>query len=236
LKVRLILLWWLAMSRPFGLIALFVALFLGGCAKDRVHTMVVSVPEQRMALYKEGELLRVYDVSTSRFCVSCSPSTNGTPLGKMEIAKKIGGGQPSGMKFKGRRPTGEIVRVNAPGRDPIVSRILWLKGLESGNRSTYSRYIYIHGTPQESLIGRPASYGCVRMRSRDVIELYDIVGEGAGVEIQNSPLVLPVAPVAPAVQAVPNVGRVVGPATVNPVVAPAVVAPAAAAVGAVRRG
>ena len=218
------------MSRPICLIALLAVLFLGGCAKDRVHTMVVSVPEQKMALYKKGELVRVYDISTSRFCLSSSPNTNGTPLGKMEVAKKIGDGQPSGMKFKSRRPTGEIVPVNAPGRDPIVSRIIWLKGLESGNRSTYDRYIYIHGTPQESLIGKPASYGCVRMRSRDIIELYGIVGTGAGIEIQNSPLVLP-----PVVEPmVPNLGPVIGPVIAKPGTLPAQGAPVAAAT--VRKG
>lgn len=168
--------------------ALLITLFLGACAKDRIHTMVVSIPEQKMALYTKGELTRTYDISTSKFAVSSVEGTNGTPLGKLEVAKKIGGGQPSGMKFKNRVPTGEVVPVNAPGRDPIVSRILWLKGTEEQNRNTYSRYIYIHGTPEEKNIGKPASYGCVRMRSKDVIELYDIVGTGATIDIINSPL------------------------------------------------
>ena len=141
-----------------------------------------------MALYQKGQLVRTYDVSTSRFAVSAVEGTNGTPLGKMEIAKKIGGGQPAGMKFKNRVPTGEVVPVNAPGRDPIVSRILWLKGLEAQNRNTFERFIYIHGTPEEKNIGKPASYGCVRMRSKDVIELFDIVGTGAVVDITNTPL------------------------------------------------
>ncbi len=153
--------------------------------------MVVSVPDQKMALYKRGKLMDVYDISTSRFCLSCRPGTNGTPLGKHEIAKKIGAGQPSGMKFKSRRPTGEIVPVNAPGRDPIVTRILWLKGLESHNRTSFSRTIYIHGTPEENKIGTPASYGCVRMRSRDILDLYTTVGTGAEVNIVNAPLDLP---------------------------------------------
>ncbi len=169
-------------------IAIIVTVFLASCAKDRIHTMVVSIPEQKMALYRKGELLRTYDISTSKFCLSCSSGSNGTPLGRHEVAKKIGGGQPFGMKFKSRRPTGEIVAVNAPGRDPIVTRILWLKGLERRNRDTYSRCIYIHGTPEEWRIGTPASYGCVRMRSRDVIDLYRTVGEGAAVDIRNSAL------------------------------------------------
>ncbi len=170
------------------LLAVVFALFFAACAKDRVHTMVVSIPQQKMALYRKGAFLRTYDVSTSKFCVSCSPGTNGTPLGLHEIAKKIGGGQPSGMKFKSRRPTGEIVRPNSPGRDPIVTRILWLRGLERRNRNSFARFIYIHGTPEEWRIGMQASYGCVRMRSRDVIQLFNTVGVGATVDIRNRPL------------------------------------------------
>jgi hypothetical protein len=106
----------------------------------------------------------------------------------MEVAKKIGDGAPAGMKFKNRRPTGEVVAVNAPGRDPIVTRILWLKGLEAQNAHAFGRAIYIHGTPEEYKIGSPASFGCVRMRSRDVIWLFDNIGEGAQVYITPDPL------------------------------------------------
>ncbi len=101
----------------------------------------------------------------------------------MKIARKIGSGAPSGAVFKSRRRTGEVLRPNAPGRDPIVSRILWLQGTEYKNRNAYRRYIYIHGTPEERRIGRPASYGCIRMKSRDVIDLYRRVGVGAEVKI-----------------------------------------------------
>ncbi len=170
---------------------LVLACLLAGCAKDRIHTMVVSIPSQKLALYTKGELTKVYDVSTSRFCVSCSQGSNGTPLGKHEIAEKIGDGQPLGMKFKSRRATGEIVEPNAPGRDPIVTRILWLTGIEAQNRNSHGRCIYIHGTPEEWRIGTPASFGCVRMRSRDVRDLFNRVGEGAIVDIENSPLELP---------------------------------------------
>ena len=92
------------------------------------------------------------------------------------------------MVFKDRRRTGEIVSEDSPGRDPIVSRILWLKGKEPQNANAYGRYIYIHGTPEERNIGLPVSYGCIRMRSRDVIELYDTVGKGALVTIVDAPL------------------------------------------------
>ena len=175
----------------FRLLALALGLFFAGCAKDTIHTMVVSVPDQKLALYRKGQLVKVYDVSTSKFCLSSRNGSYGTPLGRHEIAKKIGGGQPQGMKFSSRRPTGEIVRANAPGRDPIVSRILWLSGKESANCNSYARCIYIHGTAEEWRIGTPASYGCIRMRSRDVMNLYSTVGLGAKVEIINEPLVLP---------------------------------------------
>ncbi len=110
------------------------------------------------------------------------------PLGNLEVAEKIGGSAPSGAVFKDRRRTGEIVPPDSPGRDPIVSRILWLRGCEPQNARAFARTIYIHGTPEERNIGLPVSYGCVRMRSRDVIQLYDVVGEGAQVTIVDMPL------------------------------------------------
>jgi hypothetical protein len=85
--------------------------------------------------------------------------------------------------FRNRRFTGEILQPNAPGRDPVITRIIWLKGLEAGNAHAFSRCIYIHGTPEERTIGRPASYGCIRMKSRDVAELYTQLPVGALVEI-----------------------------------------------------
>ena len=147
------------------------------------HELRVSVADQKMAVYKNGQPVRVYGVSTSKFGVGDSPSSNRTPLGKMRIARKIGKGLPPGMVFKSRQPTGEVIRPNTPGRDPIVSRILWLAGTEKKTRNAYGRYIYIHGTPEEQLIGRPASYGCIRMRSMDVIDLYNQVPEGMPVQI-----------------------------------------------------
>jgi lipoprotein-anchoring transpeptidase ErfK/SrfK len=172
--------------------ALALAGLLAGCAsKDRVHTMRVSVPQQQMAVYKRGVEIARYDVSTSKFGLGDQRGSNRTPLGQMEIAKKIGGGQRLGMKFKSRRPTGEIVRPNSPGRDPIVTRILWLRGLEGRNRNAYRRTIYIHGTAEEWKVGTPASYGCIRMRSRDVVDLYGTVGVGARIEVTTAPLPSP---------------------------------------------
>jgi lipoprotein-anchoring transpeptidase ErfK/SrfK len=175
-----------SLRAAFGVAVLF---FSASCAtKDTRHRVVVSVPEQRLVVLEEGRPLATYPVSTSKFAIGDAPGSRGTPLGELEIAKKIGDAAPSGAVFKSRKRTGEILPPDAPGRDPIVTRILWLKGLEPQNANAQGRYIYIHGTPEERNIGKPASYGCVRMRSRDVIELYNIVGWGARVSIVNAPL------------------------------------------------
>jgi hypothetical protein len=186
-------------------------LFLGSCAiKDTHHRMVISVPEQRMALLEDGTLIASYAVSTSKFGLGDSPGSRRTPLGTLEIAQKIGGSAPSGAVFKDRRRTGEIVAPDSPGRDPIVSRILWLRGRERLNARAFDRTIYIHGTPEERNIGLPVSYGCVRMRSRDVIQLYDIVGEGAEVTIVDAPL----AAMVPVTASPPHIVSTGGPETV----------------------
>jgi lipoprotein-anchoring transpeptidase ErfK/SrfK len=175
---------------PFRALAALALVLLGAsCASpDLRHQVIISIPEQRMALLEDGAPISTYPVSTSKFGLGDQPGSRGTPLGALEIAQKIGGGAPSGAVFKDRRRTGEIVSPDAPGRDPIVSRILWLRGREPQNARAYSRYIYIHGTPEERNIDLPVSYGCVRMRSSDVIELFNIVGTGARVVIADAPL------------------------------------------------
>ncbi len=139
-----------------------------------------------MVVLDEGAAVATYPVSTSKFGTGDGFRTNRTPTGLLRVRKKIGGAEPSGAVFKSRKPTGEVLAVDAPGRDPIVTRILWLEGLEAGNRNAYERFIYIHGTPEERTIGTPASYGCIRMRSRDVIALFDRVGVGARVKVLES--------------------------------------------------
>ena len=106
-----------------------------------------------------------------------------TPLGWLQVAKKIGDNAPAGAVFHNRRWTGEILAPNAPGRDPIITRIIWLRGLEMQNAHAFNRCIYIHGTSEESTIGRPASYGCIRMKSRDVEALYNQLPLGTFVQI-----------------------------------------------------
>jgi lipoprotein-anchoring transpeptidase ErfK/SrfK len=170
--------------------SLFLALFLASCAApDTQHKIVVSTRDQKLVLLDRGTLMATYPVSTSKFGLGDRPGSKSTPLGQMQIAEKIGDNAPPGAVFKDRRRTGEVVLANSPGRDPIVTRILWLRGLEARNANAFARDIYIHGTPEEWRIGSPASYGCIRMRSSDIIQLYNIVGIGAAVTIVNAPLV-----------------------------------------------
>lgn len=176
-------------SRLFFLpTAASVVLFFSSCASDEHHIVEVSVPQQRMAVYRDGVRIREYPVSTSKYGLGDEMGSYHTPLGAFRVAKKIGSDVPAGTVFKSRRPTGEILAPNAPGRDPIISRILWLKGTEPNNVNAYQRYIYIHGTPEERTIGTPTSYGCVRMKSTDIIDLFEVIGNGARVYIANLPL------------------------------------------------
>jgi lipoprotein-anchoring transpeptidase ErfK/SrfK len=150
---------------------------------------VISARDQKLALLDRGNIMAIYPVSTSKYGLGDWRGSRFTPLGKLQIAEKIGDNAPPGTVFKSRRRTGEVVLANSLGRDPIVTRILWLRGLEPQNANAFGRDIYIHGTPEEWKIGSPASYGCVRMRSGDIIQLYSIVGIGAAVTIVNEPLV-----------------------------------------------
>ena len=168
---------------------LLLALFIASCAApDTQHQIVISTREQKLALLDRGNLMAIYPVSTSKFGLGDWRGSRYTPLGQLEIAEKIGDNAPPGAVFKDRRRTGEIVTPDSPGRDPIVTRILWLRGLEPQNTNAFTRDIYIHGTTEERLIGTPASYGCIRMRSSDIIHLYDIVGVGAAVTIVDTSL------------------------------------------------
>ncbi len=150
--------------------------------------MEVSVPMQKIALYKKGILSKTYPISTSKFGLGNTKGSYKTPLGKMEVVEKIGRGKPSGAVFKSRKWTGQIVKPDSGGRDPIVSRILRLKGLEKRNSNTFSRCVYIHGTAAERHIGKPVSYGCIRMKSKDVIDLFRRVDKGAIVYVSKNRL------------------------------------------------
>lgn len=193
-----------------GLVTL-ASLTLSQCAggpSPRAHTdVVVSVKEQKLAIYnRNGFASKEYPISTSKFGLSDKPGTYGTPLGLHEVVAKIGHGAPAGAVFKSRHWTGEVIKPDSPGRDPIVSRILWLRGMESINRNAYSRCIYIHGTAEEKNIGKPVSYGCIRMKSRDVIDLFSRLPIGSRVLVTREalPASVPTLPAAVPVKPVPG--------------------------------
>lgn len=156
--------------------------------------LVVSIRDQKMALVRKGHPLAMYPVSTSRFGTGDRPGSYATPLGQLQVRKKIGIGCRLGTVFKTRVPTGEVLQPNAPGRDPIVTRILWLDGQEFRNKNAFARCIYIHGTPQENLLGKPVSYGCIRMRSKDVASLADSLPIGTSVMIVQDHLSITLSP------------------------------------------
>lgn len=169
--------------------------------------VVVSVRDQKLGIYSaDGKLAKKYVISTSKFGLGDIRGSNRTPLGNHEIVAKIGHGLPPGAVLKSRRWNGEVLKPNAPGRDPIVSRILWLKGTERSNCNAFNRFIYIHGTPEEKNLGKPASYGCVRMGMKDVVDLFNTVDVGAKVVITKDHLPKgatekPAEPAVPAVEA-----------------------------------
>jgi lipoprotein-anchoring transpeptidase ErfK/SrfK len=147
------------------------------------NQVIISVREQKLMLLQNGAKIATYPVSTSKFGLGDDWGRMTTPLGYLAVAQKIGDHAPTGAVFHNRRFTGEILAPNAPGRDPVITRIIWLRGLELQNAHAYRRCIYIHGTPEEKLIGRPASYGCIRMKSSDVASLYDQLPLGAVIQI-----------------------------------------------------
>jgi L,D-transpeptidase YbiS len=135
----------------------------------------VSVAEQKLTLFIDGLVAATFPISTSKFGLGSAEDTYRTPLGAFQIKEKIGGDQPIRTIFKSRLPEGNWDPGDLVDDDLVLSRILWLDGVEAENANTYARYIYIHGTNQEELIGQPASHGCVRMRNADMVEVYDLV-------------------------------------------------------------
>jgi L,D-transpeptidase YbiS len=146
------------------------------------HKVVIDSRTQSLKLLRGAEILFEAPVSTSRFGLGFEHGSHKTPTGKFSIHEKIGGEMPAGTVFKGRRPIRNPVDLSLE-QDLITSMILWLDGVEQQNSQTKERYIYIHGTNHEDLIGQPASGGCIRMRNSDVIQLFDKVEVGTLVEI-----------------------------------------------------
>ena len=124
-----------------------------------------------------------YPVSTSRFGLGSQEGSMKTPTGRFRIAEKIGAQMPLGTVFKSRRPV-KATKKALREEDLIMTRILWLEGLDRGNANTHDRFIYIHGTNHEEQIGEPASHGCVRMRNADLLELFELVEIGTPVVIR----------------------------------------------------
>lgn len=157
--------------------------------------LLIDVPTQWMSLYDDaGVAIRRYRVSTARNGTGEQRGSFRTPRGRHVIRARIGAGMPENTVFVRRRPTGECwspeLSAAHPGRDWILTRILWLSGCEPGfNRlgevDTMRRYIYLHGSPDTAEMGVPGSIGCVRMRNRDIVELFDLVSAGMPVIIRD---------------------------------------------------
>lgn len=148
-------------------------------------SIVISVPEQKLTVLRDGCFWKKFPISTSKFGIGDSYGSYKTPLGHLRVCEKIGEELASGSVIKQRHATGEVLPANSPGRDPIVTRILWLDGLEEQNHNARSRGIYIHGTTEEGKIGKPVSYGCIRMRSQDVLDVFEEVPIDTQVAIIN---------------------------------------------------
>ena len=144
----------------------------------------VSIAEQVLRLVEDGHTRLAYAVSTALRGAGEQSGSEQTPRGRHIVRARIGAGMPLGTVFRGRRPTGEVwtpeLQAQFPGRDWILTRILWLSGCEPGrnrlgNCDSMRRYIYIHGTPDTEPMGEPRSHGCIRMRNADLAELFDQV-------------------------------------------------------------
>ena len=146
------------------------------------HKIRIDTKEQTLQLLHDQMVVHQFPISTSRFGLGQAYGSLQTPLGRFRIYEKIGGDQPLNTVFRGRQPV-----ANPPDweeeSDLITSRILWLDGVEPHNQNTRQRFIYIHGTNEEHLIGQPASHGCIRMRNVDVVRVFDLVEAGTEVEI-----------------------------------------------------
>jgi L,D-transpeptidase YbiS len=146
-------------------------------------TIHISTRAQQLALKRGRKKLKSYPVSTSRFGLGTEEGSMKTPTGKFRIAEKIGSGMPVGTVFKSRRAV-KATKKLLRDEDLVLTRILWLDGLDPGNGNTHERFIYIHGTNHEESIGEPASHGCIRMRNADLVELFELVNTNTPVVIK----------------------------------------------------
>ncbi len=164
-------------------------------SQDKPDRLIkVSIAEQKLYLMEDDQPLKEYPVSTSVYGIGSEAGSNKTPLGKHKVISKFGDDAPLGSIFRSRINTGRTAKIYTDDtdleEDDVTTRILRLTGLEPGKNQgkgvdSFSRYIYIHGTPEEGLIGQPASHGCIRMKNTDVVELYNLVDEETLVMIQQ---------------------------------------------------
>ena len=180
----------------FLIFLLLLLLVIGYSIQSAANEFIITINTSRQELFVfEGrEIIRIYPVSTSRYGVGNQKNSDKTPLGTHFIVAKIGKDAKIGTIFEHRKNTGQIAEIYTDTthikEDLITTRILWLKGIvpglnEDGEVDSYTRCIYIHGTPEEGLIGTPASNGCIRMKNEDIIELFDLVPEGTLVGIHE---------------------------------------------------
>jgi lipoprotein-anchoring transpeptidase ErfK/SrfK len=144
----------------------------------------VSIRDQLLTLREDETPIGTYPVSTSRFGVGTQKGSLKTPVGRFRVAEKIGSGMSADTIFRNRMPLKPDDPL-PPTEDLVMSRILWLDGLDEHNANTRERFIYIHGTKHEGKIGSPASCGCIRMRNADVVELFDLVDHDTPVIIEE---------------------------------------------------
>ena len=180
-----------AIDYDFNYVILVINVYDG----DNVNSIKINIKKQQLSLLdEEGNILQQYPVSTSKYGTGSQSGSEKTPLGLHRIKDKLGGAMPVNEVFIGRIPHGRLEECRERGvdlpDDVIMSRIMWLEGMEPGRNQggyvdTYQRYIYIHGTNHEESIGTPSSIGCIRMRNEDVVDLYRLVEIGSEVLIEE---------------------------------------------------
>jgi len=149
-----------------------------------MQKLVIHAERQTAELWESGQLTQTYRISTARNGAGCAPGSYCTPTGKLRVSEKIGEGLPMGAILKSRQFTGNVWDGSSPcDEDLILTRILWLEGLDDGNKNTKDRYIYLHGTNQEDLLGTPASHGCIRFSNADIVDLFNRLDTGSEVEV-----------------------------------------------------
>jgi len=151
--------------------------------------LVINTESQTAELWDENKFLKKYVISTALNGLGCQENSYCTPTGKFKVASKIGNGLPMCAVMKSRVPSGEVWSADPSNplskstEDLVLTRLLWLDGAEEHNSNTFKRYIYLHGTNQEQLLGKPASHGCIRFSNRDIVEVFDALQAGDLVEV-----------------------------------------------------